>query len=143
MKRSSFRTGKEAQRRAAEKKARPKNLVTKRLGKSAVKKGPWRSDEHKRRVVACGCMVRRASGYQCWGPVDPHHVTLWRKGWGQPSDALVVPLCRRHHDEAHEGDGGQRGFEKRYGIKFGLYIERLTAVGANAIAAIRAAGGEI
>lgn len=104
------------------------------------KPGPWRNDEHKRRVVLCGCLVARHgpsfARSECWGPIDPHHVTLWRKGWGQPSDALVVPLCRKHHDEAHEGPGKEIGFQARYGINFALWIIRHSAIGANEIAAV-------
>ena len=140
---NGFARGKKAMRRAAAKKARPKNLVPKRLGKSAVKKGPWRCEEHKRRVVACGCLVARHSRARtdCWGPIDPHHCRkIAPPGWGQPSDALLVPLCRGHHDEAHEGPGGERGFQERHGIDFARWIERFSAPGAAEIAKIRAIG---
>ena len=105
---------------------------------------PWRCDVHKARVVACGCLVPRYSKAptECWGPIDPHHVTLWRKGWGQPSDALLVPLCRGHHNEAHEGKGKERGFEERHGITFAQWIERFNAVGAAEIAKITAHAGQ-
>ena len=43
-----------ARLRREAKKARPKPLVPKALGKSAVPKGPWRCDAHKKRVVSCG-----------------------------------------------------------------------------------------
>lgn len=128
-----------ALRRAA-RKARPKNLVPKILGKSAVDKGPWRCELHKKRVVACGCLVPRRSKRPtaCDGPVDPHHPRkIAPAGWGQPSDALVVPLCRGHHDEAHEGPGGELGFQERHGIDFARWIERFSAPGAAEIAKIR------
>lgn len=136
----TFARGKEAQRRAAAKKARPKNLVPKATGaRQDGGKGPWRCEAHKRRVVACGCLVPRHSRArtECWGPVDPHHVTLWRKGWGQPPDWTLVPLCRKHHDEAHEGPGKERGFQKRHGIDFARWIERFSPMGAAQIDLIR------
>lgn len=131
-----FARGKEAQVRAAAKKARPTPLVPKRLGLSSADKGPWRNDEHRRRVVACGCLVLRHSRApsDCWGPIDPHHVTKWHHGGPQPSDALVVPLCRKHHDECQARDVA---FEERHGVDFARWIERFSAVGALAIAAIR------
>lgn len=140
----TFARGKEALARRAAKAARPKPLVAKATGERLAPKdtAPWRNDEHKRRVVACGCMVARHgpsfARSPCWGPIDPHHVTLWRQGWGQPSDALCVPLCRRHHDEAHEGIGKERGFQARYGIDFARWIERHSAVECAEIAKIRA-----
>lgn len=138
---AGFARGKEALARKKAKAARPKPLVPKRIPKSAVSKEPWRSEEHKRRVVLCGCMVARyAPAFArspCWGPIDPHHVTIWRHGWGQPSDALVVPLCRGHHNEAHEGAGKELGFQARYGINFARWISRFSAVGANEIERIQ------
>lgn len=112
----------------------PKPLVEKAVGRRLVPKEtkPWRCEDHKARVVACGCLVARhsAARTECWGPIDPHHVTLWRKGWGQPSDALIVPLCRKHHGEAHEGRGKELGFQERHGIIFARWIERFNAIGA-------------
>jgi len=117
-----------------------KPLVPKALGKRLVPKdeAPWRNAEHKRRVVACGCLVPRYSNAptDCWGPVDPHHVTKWRKGWGQPSDALTVPLCRKHHDECQSRD---TAFEAQHGIDFARWIERHSAPGAAEVARIRSA----
>lgn len=135
-----FRTGREALDRARARKARPVPVVPKALGESLVDKGPWRSDAHKARVVACGCLVlkRSKAPTDCWGPIDPHHVTKWRGGGGkQPSDALVVPLCRTHHDEAQ---GHDERFEEKYGLDFARWIERFSAPGALEIAKVR--GGE-
>lgn len=133
-----FARGKEALARRAAKCARPK--VQKATGRSKVDKGPWRSPEHKARVVACGCLVPRKSQNRtpCWGPTDPHHPRkIAPAGWGQPSDALAVPLCRGHHDECHEGPGGEEGFQQRYGLNFVRWIERFSAPGAAEIAKIR------
>jgi len=135
----SFKTGKEAQARKAAKAARPTNLVAKRTGKSAVDKGPWRCAAHRAKIVAIGCLValRSKARTPCAGPIDPHHCRkIAPAGWGQPSDALVVPLCRKHHDEAHEGPGGERGFQERHGIDFARWIERTSAPGAAEIAKI-------
>jgi len=136
----SFARGKEAMARKAAKARRPAPLVPKRLGKSAVTKGPWRCKAHKAKVVACGCLVPRRSKAPtaCNGPVDPHHCRkISPPAWGQPSDALLVPLCRGHHDEAHEGPGGEHGFQERHGINFARWIERFSAPGAAEIAKIR------
>lgn len=133
-------TGREAQARKAAKAARPKTLVPKATGASAIDKGPWRSEAHKKRVVACGCLVPRRSKRPtpCRGEIDPHHCRkLAPAGWGQPSDALTLPLCRGHHDEAHEGPGGEIGFQERHGIDFARWIERFSAPGAAEIAKIR------
>lgn len=115
--------------------------VPKRLGRSAIAKGPWRCDAHKKRVAQAGCLVSRRSlaPTPCEGPLDPHHCRkIAPAGWGQPSDALCVPLCRKHHDEAHEGPGGERGFQRRHGIDFARWIERYSAPGAAEIAKIDA-----
>ena len=128
MKRSAFK--RPASRPHWQRKRKPKAKV------GRMKEGPWRNDEHRRRVVACGCLVPRFSVAPswCWGPIDPHHVTKWRHGGRQPSDALVVPLCRKHHDECQARDVA---FEERHGIDFARWIERFSAIGAMAIAAIR------
>ena len=124
-------------KRQRKKKVKPeKSLVPKNLGLSAESKEPWRSDIHKRRVVACGCLVPRYSSApsDCWGPIDPHHVTKWRGGGGaQPSDALVVPLCRKHHDEAQ---GRDAAFEQRHGIVFAKWIKKFSPMGCLEITAI-------
>ena len=133
-------------RRAAKAK-RPEVLVPKATGQriDGGKPGPWRNETHKARVVACGCLVARHgpsfARSECWGPVDPHHCRkISPPGWGQPSEALTVPLCRGHHNEAHEGIGGERGFQERYGIDFILWIERFSAIGALEISRIKGNG---
>lgn len=142
MKRSGFkRNTKRPPAKDPHRRHRAALLVPKTLGKSAVSKEPWRSEVHKARVVACGCLVPRFSQCQvplfrdCWGPIDGHHVTKWRGGGGrQPSDALLVPLCRRHHDQCQARD---EAFEQRHGISFAGWIERFSPMGAAAIANIR------
>lgn len=115
----------------SKRKARPAPLVPKALGKSARPKDPWRNEAHKARVKACGCLVKG----DCWGPIDPHHVTKWRGGGGaQPSDALLVPLCRKHHDECQ---GHDDRFEEKYRLDFARWIERFSPMGALAIKEIR------
>lgn len=143
MKRSGFkRKTKRPPAKDPHRRHRPALLVPKALGKSAVSKEPWRNDAHKQRVVACGCLVPRFSKAPtaCWGPIDPHHITKWRGGGGrQPSDALVVPLCRGHHDEAQARD---QAFELRHGINFARWIERFSPMGAAEIARIRLGTGD-
>lgn len=138
---SNLNRGHIALLKRAEKKARPAPLVPKALGESTRPKKPWRSEVHKARVIACGCLVPRFSksrnpeARECWGVIDPHHVTKWRGGGGaQPSDALLVPLCRKHHDECQARD---EAFEQRHGIDFARWIERFSAMGATEIARIR------
>ncbi len=98
------------------------------LGVSMVDKTPWRSREHRELVRAQGCLVVMG---KCWGPIDPHHVTKWRGGGGaQPSDALVVPLCRKHHGECQ---GHDREFENKYGISFRLWIRDFSEAGRQEI----------
>lgn len=138
----TFARGKEALARRAAKKARPKPLVAKRIGERQAPKenAPWRSPAHLGRVVSTGCLVARKgiNRTPCEGPLDPHHCRkIAPPGWGQPPDSLAVCLCRKHHHEAHEDDGGELGFQKRYGIDFVTWIERFSAPGAAEIAKIR------
>lgn len=38
----------------------------------------------------------------CAGPIDPHHVKA-RGRRGDDFDLTAIPLCRKHHDDAHDG----------------------------------------
>lgn len=38
----------------------------------------------------------------CRGPIDPHHVDGKGMGGARCRDDRTVPLCRGHHDRAHE-----------------------------------------
>lgn len=53
-------------------------------------------------------VLRRLLGVNpvlCDGRVDPHHDTHGR-GMGQKTDdERAIPLCRKHHDEFHDGHG--------------------------------------
>lgn len=135
-------TGREALARKAAKAARPKTLVPKALGdrQQAKEETPWRSPAHLGRVVSTGCLVARRgiNRTPCEGPLDPHHCRkIAPAKWGQPPDSLAVCLCRKHHGEAHEGPGGENGFQERYGINFVTWIERFSAPGTAEIAKIR------
>lgn len=136
MKRSGFkRKTKRPPAKDPHRKHRPAPLVPKALGKSTRPKDPWRSLEHKARVIACGCLARFSKITDCHGIIDGHHVTKWRGGGGkQPSDALLVPLCRAHHNETQARD---EAFELRHGLDFARWIERFSPMGAIAIKHIR------
>ncbi len=102
------------------------------LGVSLLDKTPWRSREHREMVKSHGCLVATKALYptECWGPIDPHHVTKWRTGGPQPTDALVVPLCRKHHDECQARD---QAFEHKYGLVFRVWIKRFSEAGRREI----------
>lgn len=55
----------------------------------------------------------------CVGPIDPHHTKPVSLGG---SDYMVVPLCRKHHDEAQ---CNSLTFQNFYAIIFDYEIERL------------------
>ncbi len=63
------------------------------------------------------CLAR--TFMECAGPLDPHHVILVSLGG---SDYTTVPLCRKHHDEAHRG---LQAFENKYAILFNYEIAKL------------------
>jgi hypothetical protein len=50
-----------------------------------------------------------------------------------------VPLCRRCHDIAHEGDGGERGFWARLGDAHLKFIREFSEEGRLGLAAIQGA----
>lgn len=106
--------------------------VPKRLGLSAVDKGPWRSEAHLARVRKQPCLGCGRSG------VDAHHCRkLLGPGWGQPPDWCAVPLCRSCHDEAHEGPEGERGFWRRKHAVHIKFIREFSAEGAKGLERLR------
>ena len=66
------------------------------------------------------CLVQDRNWF-CWGPIDPHHVG--HNGHGRDNDYNAVPLCRRHHDLAH--DLGRQPFEERFNLSFAAAIQGL------------------
>lgn len=72
---------------------------------------------YRRWIKSQPCLVSE----QCWGPIDPHHVGHY--GRGRDNDYNAVPLCRRHHDIAH--DLKRLDFESRYGVSFEAAIAGL------------------
>lgn len=102
-----FARGKEAQRRAAAKKARPKNIVPKSTGTSAIDKGPPMSDAHLKLVRAQQCIVSRA-----FGTVAHHPRELFDRTGGQRiSDFLAIPLRPDLHD-GHNHSLHKRGMKR-------------------------------
>ncbi len=55
----------------------------------------------------------------CEGPLDPHHVMPVSLGG---SDYTALPLCRKHHGEAHMSPSA---FEQKYAVLFDYEIEQL------------------
>lgn len=49
---------------------------------------------------------RRGDRSGCVGPIDPHHVDHKGLGGARCRDDRVVPLCRLHHDAAHDHRDG-------------------------------------
>lgn len=94
----TFVRGKEAQRRAAAKRARPAPLVPKRLGESAVDKGPLVDRSHRARVAEAPCMVCGLRGL-----TQAHHIReCFPRTMGvRIGDEWCVPLCVTHHAELH------------------------------------------
>lgn len=60
------------------------------------------------------CLVYEDFGYECDGPVQPHHVRS-RGASGAEADN-IVPLCHRHHRLCH--DSGRLTFQQKYHTNF-------------------------
>lgn len=62
----------------------------------------------------CGCMICGSR------PADPHHVRSRGAGHGDwvKKNGNVVPLCRRHHTEVHQG--GPEKFRAKHEVNLGL-----------------------
>lgn len=107
---SSFLTGKVAAARRAAKAARTKSLVPKRLGVSAVDKGPIIDKAHRNRVNEHRCII-------CALPYPhAHHIReCFDRTMGKRiGDDMTVPLCVTHHAELHTLNNIT--FWQRYGI---------------------------
>jgi len=55
------------------------------------------------------CLIRAL----CYGDVDCHHSPSVGSGG---SDLTTIPLCRKHHSEAHQA--GVETFQNKYGVNF-------------------------
>lgn len=66
---------------------------------------------------ACFVYMYAYSGYECLGPIDPHHVRCGFLGMAMkpPDDRNLIPLCRKHHQEIHKV--GVKTFARKYRIK--------------------------
>lgn len=116
----TFARGKEAQARKAAKAKRTKSLVPKRLGVSAIEKGPARDEKHLALVREQRCLVTGVSGQYL---VAAHHPKgMFPRTTGvRISDLLTVPLLHRKHtlyaDSLHEfKEGPEREWWRREGI---------------------------
>jgi len=74
---------------------------------------PGDDPERKAFIKLFPCVV---GGTEC-GPSDPHHEIdaqgEHRKGMGQTApDDRTFPMCRRHHEDFHNGRGFCRGWSK-------------------------------
>lgn len=72
--------------------------------------------------------IRRLPCLCCLGPSEPHHCNP--KGHGgealKASDYRCIPLCRKHHTEAHSL--GKETFARRYGIDYEKVIDKLNRI---------------
>lgn len=116
----SFARGREAQARKAAKASRAKSLVPKRLGTSAIEKGPARDEKHLALVREQRCLVTGVSGQYL---VAAHHLKgmFPRTAGVRISDLLAVPLLHRKHtlyaDSLHEfKEGPEREWWRRHGV---------------------------
>ncbi len=126
-------------------------LVGKRLGKSAVSKGPARDAEHLAKVRNQPCLVALRSKLpyyggtrcSCWGRVQAHHTHIFaNSAYGKkPSDYLTLPACIGHHtrwphDSIH-GQLGESGFWEKHGIDPAKWIAQFSPQGAAEIERIQ------
>ncbi len=114
----------------------------KRLGKSAVSKGPARDPEHLARVRAEGCLVCKGIGMLTWArkeASEAHHVRcIGPRTMGvRVSDYLTVPLCKHHHTRLHEGSEAKFWREYLYHpLDPAAWISNFSPEGKAAIAAL-------
>lgn len=116
----SFAKGRKAQARKAAKATRAKSLVPKRLGVSAIEKGPARDEKHLALVREQRCLVTGVSGQYL---IAAHHPKgMFPRTTGvRISDLLTVPLLHRKHtlyaDSLHEfKEGPEREWWRRQEI---------------------------
>ena len=60
----------------------------------------------------------------CWGPVDPAHVTTRGMGGVNSDASQVVRICRSHH---REQEGHTADFEQKYGVDLKAEAARYAA----------------
>ncbi len=94
--------------------SRESSLERKPLKRKARRAKPGDDAARKAFVKRFVCVV---GGRKC-GPSDPHHEIDGhgenRKGMGQTApDARTFPLCRKHHEDFHNGRGFCRGWSKQ------------------------------
>lgn len=105
------------------------------LARTSFKRKPRRAkagDEprYKAWIKTQPCCV---GGHRC-GKVDPHHLIDGKgdakKGMGQTApDRYLLPLCRAHHDQFHDGKGFARGWDDAQRLTFQEQeCERLRAI---------------
>ncbi|MBM4073869.1 MAG: DUF968 domain-containing protein [Planctomycetes bacterium] len=69
------------------------------------------SPKHRRNVAALGCVL-------CGRAADPHHLMGLDKGRGmgmRNTDRWAIPICRKHHDEAHAA-GDDEAYLAQHGV---------------------------
>lgn len=91
---------------------------------------PGDDPRYKRWIKTQPCVV---GGKRC-GKVDPHHLIDGkgeaRKGIGQTApDKFLIPMCRRHHDNFHDGKGIFAGWDDAQRLTFQEQeVERLQSI---------------
>ena len=108
-------------------------LIPKRLGKSAVSKGPARDKEHLAFIRSLSCCVCHRSGSQA------HHVrSIGPRTMGKRvSDYLTISLCRQHHATLHSMNEGD--FWTSCNLSPARWIATVSAEGKAEIAALNGA----
>ena len=72
--------------------------------------------KHKDRVARLGCLC-------CRMPAQVHHITSGRGKGQKNNDAMVLPLCNRHHTDGARGvaiHAGIKTWEENFGTQWEL-----------------------
>lgn len=102
-----------------------------REGDAAEKLARLRSRKYLDMVKADPCEAA-AQHDHCTGPIDPHHVQV-RGNRDDTCDFTAIPLCRRHHDDAHAGRIGQEELQRLLG---GYLCRKLLSLGRSEAEAV-------
>ena len=83
-----------------------------RRKRTTPRRGPERDPAYLEFVRTQPCAARSAAvGWECRGPIHAHHAGA--RGLGQKCpDREAIPLCSRHHQEWHDGNGRFVGMGK-------------------------------
>ena len=75
--------------------------------------------------VICNNRTECSRGCDHGDPHEPHPVSFHDAGWGMRSgDLTAVALCRKHHDQAHNGKYGRDDFADEIIMNMKTWIEK-------------------